>query len=347
MRAHICMHCGEAGQINTVCAFDGARIVEDRAGELIDARYRLRRPLGRGGMGSVVWTAEQLDTGREVALKLLADRDPDANARFKRGAIIASHLNHPGITTVYGQGRHTDGSLFLVMQRLQGEDLRAMLARGPLPPERVIRLIDQLLAALAHMHARHMMHLDIKPANLFAARHGEDEYLKLLDFDITNVTDAACPKLMARLPVPSVRQICGTPQYMAPESLRGEVVDTRADLYAVGVVMYELLSGQLPFRGHTPGALLRAHQAGQPRVAPLRHLRPRLTAVVMRALRDRPQVRFEDALAMRRALRETERSTGSLLPLTPRIATPQAAERPNPIGSATQPCRPSVASLRR
>ena len=333
----ICPKCGLQMPSGTQCAIDGTRLVEDRSDELIDERFVLRQPIGVGGMGSGVWRAEQISTGRDVAFKILRPGNREAGVRFMRGAIISSHLNHPNITTTHAVGRHVDGSHFLVMEHLDGVVLRTVMQDGPMPVERIIALVDQLLSALSHMQARGVVHLDIKPGNLFLV--GSPARLKVLDFDIADVADGASDRLRSAMP-PRGTGVCGTPQYMAPEVLRGDRADHRADLYAVGVLMFELLTTHLPYPTIEPDALMRAHRRGEPQVKLLRHADRRLIGLILRALRPNPKLRFDNANAMRRALRDTERSAGSLPPIAV-SAVNESEPEAEPRGSTTMPCRPT------
>lgn len=351
-RTRICPVCNAQTVGGSQCEGDGARLVDDLSGVLIDERFLLKAPIGAGGMGSAVWYAQQTSTGRDVALKMLKPGDAEAEARFRRGAVISSHLNHPNITTTHAVGRHSDGSLFLVMEHLDGVGLRQAMRAGPMAVDRVVALVDQLLSALSHMSERGFAHLDIKPDNLFlVGRH--DVRLKVLDFDIADVIDDGVGARLESVLTPrGVSRICGTPQYMAPEVLLGRRADHRADLYAVGVLMFQLLTGQLPYVSTAPEALIREHRRGTPRLALVRPLSGRLAALILRALRPNPKLRFDDASSMRRALRDAERSTGSLVPIGPRADAPTSrlgeasGATTGSAGSKTVPGRPSMVMLR-
>ncbi|GGV12682.1 hypothetical protein GCM10010182_36240 [Actinomadura cremea] len=255
---------------------DGPRLA---AGTELDGRYRLESVLGRGGMGQV-WRAVDRRLRRPVAVKVLpaelADV-PGAMERFEREAEATAALQHPGITVVFDVGRPGGGLAYLVMELLEGEDLRTVMRRHPdgLPVAEALDLAVQLADALAAAHSRGIVHRDIKPANLFVLAGGR---LKLCDFGIAGLADAATRLTQDGGTV-------GTPLYMAPEQFRGAPADFRSDLYALGCVLHELLTGGPPFRSGTglPG-LLYAHLNEAP--PPVRAVRPDVPREVERLVLD-------------------------------------------------------------
>lgn len=219
----------------------------------LGGRYRLEVLIGRGGMGEV-WRAVDQRLRRPVAVKVLPAElaaDQESVARFTREAEAAAALQHPGITVVFDIGQE-GGLTYLVMELLEGEDLGALIQRNPngLPVDQAVSLTVQLAEALAAAHSRGIVHRDIKPANVFVLRDGR---LKLCDFGIAGLADAATR-------ITQDGGSIGTPLYMAPEQFRGEPADPRSDLYALGCVLQELLTGSPPFRSTSglPG-LLYAH----------------------------------------------------------------------------------------
>ncbi|MFF3020097.1 WD40 repeat domain-containing serine/threonine protein kinase [Streptomyces sp. NPDC057939] len=223
-----------------------------RAGEHFSGRYRLDARLGHGGIGEV-WRAYDVDLGRPVAVKVLLEFDaPDELLRrFRREAAIGARLQHPGITVVHDIGHH-ENRLFIVMELLEGEDLAHRLARSPggLPVAEALELALQATEALSAAHARKVVHRDLKPANLFLLTDGR---LKICDFGIARTADATGGLTLTGRPF-------GTPSYMAPEQWRGEHVDARCDLYALGCVLHALLTGDSPFPAtEQPWALMRQH----------------------------------------------------------------------------------------
>ena len=211
------------------------------------SHYRVLEHLGSGGMG-VVYKAEDVRLGRTVALKFLSadlTRDAAAKERFLREAQAASALDHPHICTIYGFDETADGRLFLAMAYYDGETLQQRTARGPLPPGEAVRIAAQMAEGLAKAHAHGIVHRDIKPANVMITADGE---VKLLDFGL-----AALPEVTA---MTGRGLALGTLSYMAPEQARGEAVDRRVDLWALGVVLYQMLSGRMPFAGDSAPAVL-------------------------------------------------------------------------------------------
>ncbi|MEV6108744.1 protein kinase [Streptomyces sp. NPDC051940] len=286
-----------------------------QAGEWLAGRYRLDARLGRGGMGEV-WRGFDASLDRDVAVKLLPDApaEDETVARFRREALIGARLQHPGITVVHDVGRHDD-RLFLVMELLHGSDLAALLARSPggLPVPEAVTLAAQAAEALAAAHAGQVVHRDLKPANLFLLADGR---LKVCDFGIARAGDLSTA-------LTATGWMIGTPPYMAPEQWRGEPVDARCDLYALGCVVFELLTGSPPFGNDAhPLAVMRRHVEDAP--PRLRERRPdapaALDRLVGRLLAKDPRGRPESADAVAVALRELGGA-----PVVPRVRTPEPA----------------------
>lgn len=258
-------------------------------------RYQLIRVVGRGGMGEV-WMGRDLRLHRDVAVKLLSAHlasEPGVRGRFDAEARAAAGLNHPNVVAVYDSGEH-DGTPFLVMELLPGRTLADELAEGPLDPDRATTIAVQVLAALSASHAAGVLHRDIKPGNVLLAADGT---AKVGDFGIAKTTEG--------LDLTSTGTIIGTAAYLAPERLAGHMATPQADLYAVGVLLYEALRGRKPFEGDTPLGLLRAVETHQP--IPLAEARPgldpALVATVDRAMAKDPAERFATAGEMAAALR--------------------------------------------
>jgi serine/threonine protein kinase/WD40 repeat protein len=210
------------------------------------SHYRITAELGSGGMGTV-YRADDLKLDRTVALKFLAPeflRDPDAKSRFVHEAKAASALDHPNICTIHGIEETTDGRLFIAMACYEGETVKDRIARGALPIEDAIEITVQVAEGLAKAHGLGIVHRDIKPANVMVT---EDGLVKLLDFGIA--------KLAGATQVTQTGAVLGTMPYMSPEQLQGEAVDRRSDVWSLGVVLYEMLTGTLPFTGEVPQAV--------------------------------------------------------------------------------------------
>ncbi len=236
------------------------------------SHFQIGELLGSGGMG-VVYEAEDTRLGRCVALKFLVPelvRDPASKARFLTEARAASALDHANLCTILEAGESEDGLLFLAMPRYDGESLERRIARGPLPVEEAVEIAVQAARGLAKAHAHGIVHRDVKPENLFVTRDG---VVKILDFGIAKLTGA---KLTAETGHTRRGALLGTPSYMAPEQTRGEPVDARADVWSLGVVLYEMLAGRRPFAGGSGDAVVHAvlHETPEP----VTHLRPEVPA---------------------------------------------------------------------
>ena len=271
-------------------------------GQVIGGRFHVVRVLGEGGMGTV-YEAEQSGLGRAVALKVLHPHVASAPGfveRFQREAQVLARLRHPGSVEVYDFGADA-GLLFLAMERVSGESLEAVLQRERwLPVHRAVGLALQVLEVLRAAHALGIIHRDLKPANLLLEPHPEGERVKVLDFGLATLVDAAHARLTQE------GMAVGTVGFMSPEQMRGLPLDGRGDLYALGCVLYELLTGVPPFPAGPSAEVAVAHLYKP--VPPLREARPdllfpeRLEAAVMRALEKLPTARPVDAVAMREEL---------------------------------------------
>ena len=316
----ICSHCGEKyTRARTRCTSDGHRVVEDLGGTTIGGRYKIRELIGVGGMDSTVWKAWQTGTERTVAIKVLPPADEAAAKRFARGARIAANLTHPNCLVIHDYGASEDGKLYLVMEYLPGQVLSDVIGDGTVDLADTLHIADQVLQALEHAHSRRAVHRDLKPDNLFVTRKNEDAlHIKILDYGIAKYIeeDPTEPSMeqsdhggLEDL-VTEQRQVCGTPQYMAPEQVVGGRVDARTDVYSLGVVMFRMLTGRLPFDGKTRYELYQKHLQEAPPsfrdVCPDLDFPPRLELVVLKAMSKNPGQRFQSAADMRRALSEID-----------------------------------------
>ncbi|HKV08893.1 MAG TPA: protein kinase [Thermoanaerobaculia bacterium] len=286
------------------------------------SHFRIGAPLGNGGMG-IVYEAEDTRLGRSVALKFLTPemiQNPTAKTRFLTEARAASALDHPNLCTILEIGESEDGLLFLAMPRYEGESLDRLIARGPLPLDQALDVAIQAARGLAKAHQNGIVHRDVKPENLFVTPDG---VVKILDFGIAKLLGEAGPTQLGFS--------LGTPSYMSPEQTRGQEVDARADVWSLGVVLYEALTGKRPFVGGTGDAVVHAVLHKDPE--PLSRLRPEVPAelerIVSRMLARDPAQRYADTsevLAdLRRILGLT--STGSLTFSSP-DQRPQKPVRP-------------------
>lgn len=254
--------------------------------------YQITSPLGKGSMGDV-YRAHDSRLSRDVAIKVLSRVDPALLARFEREARAMAVLSHPNIVTVFDVGTH-EGSPFFVSELLEGRTLRAALEGTPLPVMRACELGLQLARGVAAAHALKIVHRDLKPENLFLTREGT---LKILDFGLVKLkqgrsTDAEETMVEAS----GAYALVGTPAYMAPEQLRGEPVDERADLFALGTILYEMLAGENPFRRTSPAETMAAIlREAPPRLGERVHVPPALERLVGRCMEKDPADRFQSA----------------------------------------------------
>ncbi|AKT38159.1 protein kinase [Chondromyces crocatus] len=273
-----------------------------RGGELVTPSLRLLRPLAQGGMGCV-WVAEHLALSTQVAVKFMmpeATQDAELVARFRREATAAAQIRSPHIAQVFDHGVTADGSLYIVMELLEGEDLKQRAGRlGVLPVREVVQILRQTASALGRAHQLGIVHRDIKPANLFLLDLDGEPFVKILDFGIAKQHRGG------ELGMTATGGLMGTPLYMSPEQLlSAKHVGPPADLWALGVVAYHLLTGKLPFTGETLGALAVAvHSAELTLPSTLRpELPPAVDAWMEKALARNPAARFPSAKEMASAL---------------------------------------------
>jgi len=232
-------------------------------GKVLSERYRIESVLGEGGMGAV-YLAEHVLMRKRLAVKVLhpeMTRMPEMVARFEREAMAAAHIEHPNVAAATDFGKLEDGSFFLVLEYVEGTSLRDLIAQGPLATERALHIAYQMTSGLARAHALGIVHRDLKPENvMLVEREGDPNFVKVLDFGIAKVpVGELAPEKPGADGAPVLTQlgmVYGTPEYMAPEQALGQAVDARADIYAVGVILFEMLSGVRPFEAESKVALL-------------------------------------------------------------------------------------------
>ena len=283
-------------------------------GTVIAGKYPLIDKLGEGGFGAV-YRGVQEPVGRTVAVKVISPEeadDPELRARFFREARVVSRLSDPATVTLYDYGEDADGVLFMVFEFIAGRLLADELHTvGRLSPDRAVRFSLQILGALSEAHAHGLVHRDLKPENLMIATNNlGEEKLKVLDFGIA--------KVLGQEGVDDVKTregiVLGTPRYMSPEQSQDARLEGTSDLYALGIILYEMLVGQTPFTGKIPLDILMAHITKPvPPIPASLGLPPALIAVVMRALQKDPNDRFPRAEDMARALRSAMSDPGDAL----------------------------------
>ena len=265
-------------------------------------QYRLTRLLGAGGMGEV-YEAEHVLLKRRCAIKLIRQEkagDPRVLQRFEREVRSTARLRHWNTVDIYDYGHTDDGTFYYVMEYLPGINLQQLVEQhGPLPEERVLHLIQQVCDALSEAHADGLVHRDIKPANLFLTQLGrQHDVVKVLDFGLVRSVETQSTDIE----ITQQNVILGSPAYMPPEQAAGEAVDPRSDIYALGIVMHFLLTGEVPFTGKSALEVIMAHARKDPPALP-DHVSQGLAAVVAQCLAKEPEERFQSADALKCALR--------------------------------------------
>jgi serine/threonine-protein kinase len=321
----------------------------DLTGRLLNNRYLIEGKLGEGGFGAV-YRATQTQMNRKVALKVLhakMARDQQVIGRFKREAQASSLLRAPHTVQVYDFDQSPEGIMYLAMELLQGRSLHAILATdGPLPPARLVRVLDGIADSLGEAHAHGIVHRDIKPENIYLEPRPEPDFVKVLDFGIAKIVSgeglaSGGPALTA------AGQTLGTLEYMSPEQLMGAQLDGRSDLYALGILGYELVTGGLPFEVKTPGEMITAHLKSMPpppsQRAPTRQIPPLLDQILLKLMAKKREDRFRDTSELRVELQRLMRGeTGTPAAVQVPASAPAV---PAAAGARPQPATDRVAPL--
>ncbi len=282
-------------------------VLDPLIGKTVGGRFRLIQRLGSGGMSSV-YLARHVLIDRLMAIKTLRRdlaRDPVQRDRFLREARAVNRINHENIVEITDFGETEDGLVYLVMEYVPGDPLLSYMAKGPFPALRALDVIEQCASALGRAHQMGVIHRDLKPENiLLVQRKDRRDFVKLLDFGIAKILDA--PSLTGS------QQIFGTPGYIAPEYIQSTEIDGRADLYSLGCILYEMVTGALPFDYEYPGDLLVKHVTEQPIPPSVRlpSVEPPVEAFILRALVKDPAQRFRDAFHFNTELRKVRERLG-------------------------------------
>ena len=310
--------------------------------EMLNGEFRILEKIGTGGMGSV-YRANQAAMNRLVAVKILhpklANRR-DLVSRFRREAKAMSHLTHPNTVRVLLYGELDDGSLYIVMEHLEGKNLnQTVRAEGPIAYERALPILIQVCGALEEAHRTGIVHRDLKPENIFLCTQGGlRDFPKVLDFGLAKVTEREMRP--GSIILTQEGMVFGTPEFMSPEQAQGRTLTPASDIYSLAVILYELLTGKLPFDAKTPVEFLQLHVMAKPiplgERVPGKTFPPGLAEVIAKALLKKPEDRYRSAGEFAAALKplvSTTRGLSSIMPV-----------RADPVPSAPPAARSSAAS---
>lgn len=320
---------------------------------ILDGQFEIIQKIGTGGMGSV-YKATQPAMNRLVAIKILHPKlagRKDLTSRFRREARAMSQLTHPNTTKVFMYGElPEDGSLYIVMEYLEGRNLNQTVRKGgPLPVERAIPILIAVCGALQEAHSLGIVHRDLKPENIFlCSQGGLVDYAKVLDFGLAKVTERQMKPGSVILTQEGM--VFGTPEFMSPEQAQGKTLDPRSDIYSLAVILYEVLTGELPFRAKTPMEYIQKHVMEAP--IPLQqrvegqYFPPGLGEVIAKALSKHPDQRHQSAVEFAEALRYFANQAPNSGPLPPIPSGPApSAAMPQPIPRFLQPTQAQPAAF--
>ncbi len=288
-------------------------VADPYVGQQIAGQFRILQKIGTGGMGAV-YKAEQPEMNRFVAVKILHSKylaRADLVSRFRREARAMSHLSHPNTARVFLYGQLEDGACYFVMEYMEGRNLAQVVrAEGPMDPERAINVMVQVCGALEEAHNQGIIHRDLKPENIFlTVQGGIQDFPKVLDFGLAKVTERQMrPGSMI---LTQEGMVFGTPEFMSPEQARGEPLDARSDIYSLGAILYELVTGKLPFDAKQPMDYINMH-INEPPIplverVPGKEFPPGIQDVITKSLEKNRDSRFSSAAEFGQALRDVVR----------------------------------------
>lgn len=280
----------------------------DLVGTRIFGEYTITRKLGEGGMGAV-YLARNEAIGQEIGIKVLHGRAAESDEllqRFNREARVISMLTHPNIIRVFIFGRTEQNVVYMAMEYVKGRSLRETLSMGLLDEISIIKIMKQACSALAESHDLGIIHRDLKPDNVLLTEfRGEPNFVKVLDFGIAKIQDQEGQQQLTQAGI-----VYGTPEYLSPEQAQAQPLDNRTDIYSLGVMLYEMMVGKVPFQSNSAVQVLTMHVFNEPvpaeQVAPNR-ISPTMAAIIRKAMAKKPAERFKSAMELFRALEARER----------------------------------------
>jgi eukaryotic-like serine/threonine-protein kinase len=313
----------------TALVADGGEPPDPFIGQTVDGRYRIEARIGEGGMG-VVYRALHVVLKKPFAIKVMRGEqahDPEVVQRFVQEARASTAIGHPNIVNISDFGTAPDGSVYFAMEYLQGQTLGKAMEGGRLGRDRAFAIFIQIAGALEAAHERGIIHRDLKPENIFLTREPEHpDFVKILDFGIAKVKNAAAK-------ITRTGMVFGTPHYMSPEQAAGQTVDHRSDIYSLGVIMYQVFAGQLPFESESYMGVMTQHmyETPPPPSQISADLRGPLEDVILKALQKKPELRYSSMLELREDL-ERAKAGQSVRPVVepPIERTDPSLEAPPP-----------------
>ncbi|HSO00509.1 MAG TPA: serine/threonine-protein kinase [Candidatus Nanopelagicales bacterium] len=322
--------------------------------DILGGKFKILQKIGSGGMGAV-YKASQPEMNRMVAIKILHQKltgRKDLVSRFRREARAMAHLTHPNTVRVVDYGEFPDGALFIIMEYLEGKNLNQVVRKeGPFPVERALPVLIQVCGALQEAHLQGIVHRDLKPENIFLSTNaGLTDYPKVLDFGLAKVTERELRP--GSIMLTQEGMVFGTPEFMSPEQAQGKVLDARSDVYSLAVILYEVLTGKLPFDARTPMEYIQMHVNKPPipleERAPGKTFPPGLWAVLKKALEKKPEVRYGSAAEFAEALKPLAGAAGkgftAMMPSNGSAVLDQAAKQHAAALEAARPAPPAGAA---